>query len=202
MFDKIIELIKLLPYIGSNLNLILKINAYTLVTLAVAYPLWVLYNNDELLTTVILRSSKEEIEITQDQLPLIQETLTRLVESSTKISRATFGVFLNLNKVNLNEYSRSFEEKLPLGFQTVYLDSEDYGRILVDFKNGDCTELTKVDGTYIKAELESANVGALLICSSRYNWFISVYADSFEISTIELVKLKVELLESKIGLIK
>lgn len=178
MIEAFSEIIKSLPDVAKNWKALLFLSLTGLIVGFAGFPLWILFRNeDEVIQFLRTFSSKEIEPYPREQLILVRDKLKDLI-SDTGANRAIFGIIKDSNRIVLVEAYAPYEEPLPLGFQSVYIDSDDYSVIFNTLRLDSCLYLDKVSqSSYFRKELDLSNANYYLVCPSNSNWFVSLYTE-------------------------
>jgi hypothetical protein len=181
MIDQFLKVIDSLPKVAQNWRALFILIGSGLFVGVTGIPLWIIYRNEGEVLQYIFSLNQRKVEpYPRQELLLIRSDLQDLLKNSDS-NRAIFGIIEDGNRLILVEAYRPLEEPLPLGFQTVYLETEDYQAILNTLRLSNCVYLKKENvGSYFQTELEISNAVGYLTCPSESNWFLATYLTSEE----------------------
>lgn len=179
MIDSFLKIIESLPKVAQNWKALIFLIFSGLFAGLTGYPIWLLYRSEADVLQYIFSLNPAKVEpYPRQELLLIRGILQDLLKRSDA-NRVIFGIIQDSNRLILVEAYRPLEEPLPLGFQTVYLETEDYEAILNTLRLSSCVYLRRDDlGSYFKTELDISNAVGYLTCPSESNWFLSMYLTS------------------------
>lgn len=175
----LLTLIDKLPILRDNIRTVIFMVLSGLFVGFTGFPLWVAYRNDKEVLEFILTLTEYKVtrQFTKSQMIAVTEALRQTLEQ-TGGQRVIFGVIADNNRIILKEHHRPVEEPLPLGFQTVYLPTNSYGKLKTKIREGGCFKLENPnDGSYFADEMNSTNSQLYVSCPSDSDWFLAVYVN-------------------------